>query len=638
MQRSAVLGAVVLGLAGCALPSTSRREAASAKTAEGNWTGPVDDYSPSAVQARTTAHAHYAAAILYSLDEQPERAGEEFFKAAMADLSNDALTVEASSRLLDLRKADRAIELLTNATARAGASGAVYARLGRAYAMAGKRDLAIDANRKAIKKNPELLAGYQYLAHLYLQNKQEDQAMNVLDEAGRQPRADAAYLIELAETYGMLFQRPGRTDKVKSRALEVLKRAAALKPAKSVLVQRLAEGFFEFGAPERAAETLAPLVERLPQMPGLRERLVDLLVRSNDRTNAIKHLRILVGANPGSLPINSMLGRLLLFDRKPKEAVEYLGQALRLNAGADPDYFYELAEAQINADEPKAALETLNRARKRFPQNFICEFYSALACSRMKDYTNAFKFFTAAEIVAGAKDTNRLTEEFFYELAGTQISADQPKAALETLDKARKRFPKQFGCEYYSALAYSRMKDYTNALKFLTAAETIARARETNRLTHGFFFELGAAYERNHKFKEAETYFRKCLELSPDFPEALNYLGYMWAERGENLREAHEMIEKAVKLEPKNAAFLDSLGWVLFRLDQPQDALKWIQKAIEHAEEPDATLFDHLGDIFAALKKQDQAREAWQKAYAIEPSDEIQRKLNAVTAPGEAPH
>ena len=70
---------------------------------------------------------------------------------------------------------------------------------------------------------------------------------------------------------------------------------------------------------------------------------------------------------------------------------------------------------------------------------------------------------------------------------------------------------------------------------------------------------------------------------------------------------------------------------------QPQAALKWIQKAIEHAEEPDATLFDHLGDIFAALKKQEQAREAWQRAYAIEPSDEIQRKLNAVTTPGEAP-
>ena len=517
------------------------------------------------MQARTTAHAHYSTAILLALDEQPERAAEEFFKAAMADLSNDSLAVEVSGRLLDppLRKVDRAIELLTNATARAGASGAVYARLGRAYLMAGKRELAIDANRKAIKKSPEQLAGYRYLAHIHLENKQTNQAMAVLDEAGRQPKADAEYLIDLAETYGMLFQRPGRDDVVKARALEALKRAAALNPTNPLLVRRLAEWFFEFGSPERAAEVLAPLVERLPQEPGMRERLVELLVRTDDRTNAIKHLRVLVGANPSNLAINSLLGRLLLFDRKPKEAVEYLTQALRISAGAEPEYFFDLARAQTGADDPKAALETLDRVRRRFPQNFICEFYSALACSKMKDHTNT--------------------------------------------------------------------------LKFLTSAEIIARAKETNRLNDEFFFHLGAAYERNHKFKEAETYFRKSLELSPDFPEALNYLGYMWAERGENLKEAHEMIEKAVKLEPKNAAFLDSLGWVLFRLDQPQDALKWILKAIENAEEPDATLFEHLGDIYAALKKQDQARQAWQKAYAIEPSDEIQRKLNAITPSGEAP-
>ena len=564
IQIGAVLGAAVLGLAGCAAPSASHRGAASSKAVVGAQSGPADDYSPTAVEARTTAHAHYTAAILYALDDQPEQAADEFFNAAMADLSNDSLTVEVSSRLLlELKKPDRAIELLTNATARAGASGAAYAWLGFAYAMVGKRDLAIDANRKAIKKSPEQFAGYRHLARLYIQNKQPDQAMNVLDEAARQSKADAAYLIELAETYGTLFQRPARTDDVKTRALEALKRAAALKPTNLVLLRRLADGFFEFGAADRAAEILGLLVEQLPQVPGLRERLVEVLMLTEDRTNAIKHLRILVGANPSSLPINYWLGRLLLVDRKPKEAVEYLSQALLINAGADPEYFFDLARAQTLADEPKTALETLEKARKRFPQNFICEFYSALACSKMEDYTNA--------------------------------------------------------------------------LKFLTTAEIIARAKETNRLNDEFFFHLGAAYERNHKFKEAETYFRKSLELTPDFAEALNYLGYMWADRGENLKEAHEMIEKAVKLEPDNAAFLDSLGWVLFRLQQPQDALKWIQKAIEHTEEPDATLFDHLGDIFAALKKQDQAREAWQRAYAIKPSDEIQRKLNAVTAPGEAP-
>jgi Tfp pilus assembly protein PilF len=123
--------------------------------------------------------------------------------------------------------------------------------------------------------------------------------------------------------------------------------------------------------------------------------------------------------------------------------------------------------------------------------------------------------------------------------------------------------------------------------------------------------------------------------MSPDYAEALNYLGYMWADRGENLQEAREMIEKAVKLEPKNSAFLDSLGWVLYKLDKPQDALKYIQKAIENNEEPDATLYEHLGDIFSALHKTDQARQAFQKAYSIDPTDQIQRKLNA--APGSAP-
>jgi tetratricopeptide (TPR) repeat protein len=564
IQIGAVLAAVVLGLAGCAVPSVSRPVAASPRAEDGKQARPADDYSPAAVQARTTSHALYTSAVLLVLDEQHERAAEEFFKAAMADLSNNSLTVEASSRLLGLSKVDRAIELLTNATARAGASGAVYARLGRAYAIVGKREMALEANRKAIKKSPGLFAGYQYLADDFLQNKQTNQAMNVLEEAARQPKVDAGFLIELAETYGTLFPRPGREDIVKTRALEALRRAAALKPTHPLLLRHLAEAFIEFGALEQAAETLAPLVEREPQAQGLRERLVNLLVQTGDSTNAIKHLRILVADNPGELSINYTLGRLLFFDRKPKEAVAYLTQALRLSAGAEPGYFFELARAQTGADNPNAALETLDRARKRFPQNFACEFYSAQACSKLKDYTNALKFLTTAEIIARA-------------------------------------------------------------------------AKDTNRLNDDFFFQLGATYERNHKFKEAETYFRKSLELTPDFPEALNYLGYMWADRGENLKEAHEMIEKAVKLEPKNAAFLDSLGWVLFRLDQPQDALKWIQKAIEHAEEPDATLFDHLGDIFAALKKQDQAREAWQKAYSIEPSDQIQRKLNAVTGPGEAP-
>jgi len=103
----------------------------------------------------------------------------------------------------------------------------------------------------------------------------------------------------------------------------------------------------------------------------------------------------------------------------------------------------------------------------------------------------------------------------------------------------------------------------------------------------------------------------------------------MWAERGENLSEARVMIARALKLEPENAAFLDSMAWVLFKLNLPAEALEYQLKALRHQKEPDATLHDHLGDIYAALKQHDKARDQWQHALTIEPSEAIQQKLKA---------
>ena len=98
----------------------------------------------------------------------------------------------------------------------------------------------------------------------------------------------------------------------------------------------------------------------------------------------------------------------------------------------------------------------------------------------------------------------------------------------------------------------------------------------------------------------------------------MNYLGYMWAEHGLKLDQARELIEKAVKAEPKNAAYLDSLAWVLFKQKQPQEALPYALKAAELSEKPDATVYDHIGDIYAALKQLEKAREAWRKSLAVE--------------------
>jgi tetratricopeptide (TPR) repeat protein len=176
-------------------------------------------------------------------------------------------------------------------------------------------------------------------------------------------------------------------------------------------------------------------------------------------------------------------------------------------------------------------------------------------------------------------------------------------------------------------MALSRQKAYKEALRHYTEAEVLARTSEPKRLNELFYFQVGAAFERSGDYDQAEKYFQKCLEASPNFAEALNYLGYMWAEHGKKLPEARAMIEKAVKLEPKNPAYLDSLGWVLFKQGEPKQGLENILKAVEFSEQPDATIYDHLGDIYAVLNQSDKAREAWQKSLSLEASEAVQKKL-----------
>ncbi|HKK21651.1 MAG TPA: tetratricopeptide repeat protein, partial [candidate division Zixibacteria bacterium] len=139
-------------------------------------------------------------------------------------------------------------------------------------------------------------------------------------------------------------------------------------------------------------------------------------------------------------------------------------------------------------------------------------------------------------------------------------------------------------------------------------------------------FSLGAAYEQSGQVPEAESTFEEIIARSPDYAPALNYLGYMLADRGERLDYARKLIEKAVEVKPDNPAYLDSYGWVLYRLGNFKDALKQLKKAVSLDSDP--TIFDHLGDTYKALGNLSDARVWWQKALELSPDDpQLKEKL-----------
>jgi tetratricopeptide (TPR) repeat protein len=505
------------------------------------------------------AHAHYAAAIVHEMNDETEAALEDFYTAASDDPGDEALVLEVSRRLIQNKQPEKALDLLTKAAAVPNASGAIYARLGIVYGQLGKTEQAINAGRTAIKRSPDDLSGYQNLFVTFLQNKQEQEALKVLDEAARQPNTDADFLIGLSELYlTFINQAPSQKDKTSVKAAAVLDRAEKQNPTSPSLRLKLAEAYNSLGNTDKAATLYLELLKKLPDLPMLRERihakLAGIYLRTSDHKRAVEQLEAIVREDPTNPEAYYYLGYIAYTERKPAEAADYFSKTILLNPDF-PDPYYELALSQISLNKPGDALTTLEKARQKFPQNYTLELCTGIAYGRKKDYKQAVQHYTAAEVIAKATDPSKLDEEFY--------------------------------------------------------------------------FQLGATYERMGDYTQAEQYFEKCLQLAPDLAEAQNYLGYMWAEHDTKLDRARTLIEKAVKAEPKNAAYLDSLGWVLFKLRQPKEALGYTLKAVELSDEPDATLFDHLGDIYAVLNQPDKAREAWTKSLAVEPNDQIRKKLEA---------
>ena len=179
---------------------------------------------------------------------------------------------------------------------------------------------------------------------------------------------------------------------------------------------------------------------------------------------------------------------------------------------------------------------------------------------------------------------------------------------------------------------------------FAEAADTygraIARIRQPVPGDWALYYEQGMAYDRAHDWPRAETDFLHALDLSPDEPYVLNYLGYAWTEQGRNLVRARQMIERAAELRPNDGSIVDSLGWVLLQQGDKAGAVRFLEHAVE-LEPEDATINGHLGDAYMAAGRKREAEVQWRRALILnpEPQEEqaLQAKLAGVTATPPAP-
>jgi tetratricopeptide (TPR) repeat protein len=162
------------------------------------------------------------------------------------------------------------------------------------------------------------------------------------------------------------------------------------------------------------------------------------------------------------------------------------------------------------------------------------------------------------------------------------------------------------------AQVQERGRKYSDAEQSAQKAEQMARDDGDKETT---WFMLGAIFEREKKFDQAEEQFRKVLAVNPNNAAVLNYYGYMLADRAVRLEEATAMIQKAVTLEPNNGAYLDSLGWAYYKQNKLAEAEENLRKAAER-QSHDPTILGHLGDVYMKLGQTTRAISCWERALA----------------------
>ena len=347
------------------------------------------------------------------------------------------------------------------------------------------------------------------------------------------------------------------------------------------------------------------------------------LYRRTDRLEPLLNLLGDVAAKTESFDVLETEGKTILADDKLCTAL--LDAARKHHAaGAQADYPALLAAATLAAERKQfdAAAEFYNLALKAQPKE-----KGNLLLRWGLDLLGAEKYDAAGKVFQRGIDEKALPPEkplFEYLLAGVQEMSGQTDAALVMARKAAQPIDKEKLPEaryaarpawiLYHAKRYGEAdKAYREFLAKYDEDFSGEDIRDSVREARSVLSNIATIH---HKLPEAEEWLQQVLDESPDDVGALNDLGYLWADQNKHLQRSLAMIQQAVAAEPKNAAYRDSLGWVLFRLGRTAEAIVELKQAIAGDKEPDPTIFEHLGDVLTADQQPQEALKQWQRALA----------------------
>ncbi|MEO8096564.1 MAG: tetratricopeptide repeat protein [Acidobacteriota bacterium] len=627
---------------------------------------------------RAAAYYNYTLAHLYANQAAESANGGEYvnqaitaYKAAIqADPRSGVLAEELSdfyisfNRLTQARtEAEEAIKKNPNDIAAHRLLARIYVRqitAGQGQQVdAAMLRRAIDEYQKVTDLDPRDASSLVFLGRLQLAARNMDGGAAAFQKAlAVEPDNEDALV-------GMASVLADRGDN--AGAAEMFRRAAEKNPSAASL-QRLAAAYEQMKEYALAAETIRRALALDPMnAPELRKALAEDLLNAGRFDESVIAFEGLAAEDPEDFQVWLRISQIRMQQGSFEKARAAVDRAKQIDPENLEVRFAEISILQAEG-KPREAIQSLRQVvdstvraaystQQRATRATLLERLAVM--HRMMDQPDeavaAYREILVLDNTAGPRVSSEIIDSY---RGGKKFEAAQKEA-----DAAIKKYPNDRGVRIAHAMLdadlgraetaaadvrklldgtddrsiylqlaeiYEKGRKFDDAGKALDAAEKISEGQDDKV---GVWFMRGAMYEKEKNLPSAEREFRKVLAVIPDHTPTLNYLGYMLTDRNTRLNEALDLIQKAIMREPNNGAYLDSLGWVYYRLGRFTEAEEQIRRAVDLSP-GDPTMNDHYADALLQVKKVPEAVKAWEEALrqwqASSPADKNSSEIDKV--------
>jgi tetratricopeptide (TPR) repeat protein len=467
-------------------------------------------------------------------------------------------------------------------------AAAIHFAIAQNFVKLNKQDLALEELRTAITLDSNFTTAYNLLGELYTQQFRVDEAITVYQYLESHEPDDMMNRFMLARLYEL-------RDADKAIALyETL--LTETDETDGMILARLADLYTQKGNSAKALECLEKLQQTAPDNQAVLFTLMEAYMFQKKYEQGFELFKA---------------SELVISDN------DAITLALRYANGLLTDFDNSLT-ARTYADKLLDRLELKNKAG--YATSWQMQMMNGVLAGHLDRNTRSSAYFDRALDIADSLPEVPLQICAFY------FQKQRFGDMLRVAEQASKRFPKNGQVFFLWGLGLSQMDSSARAITVLQQSVKF----DTNNLDA--WNQLAILHSSGGNIAASDAAYEKVLQIDPNNALANNNYAYSLSERKLHLERAQTMIEKALKSEPKNPSYLDTMGWILYQRGEYKKSLEYILQAIEHGE-VSATIYEHLGDAYQKLGDRDKAAQAWREALRKDPNrPSLKERLSSDTA------